>query len=154
LAPGVLLAIVGLGVRAWASSYVKKNQELCTTGPYARTRNPLYFGTFLMGSGIAISTGSLWFVGLFLLLYAAIYVPVMKAEAETLAGLFPSEYGAYSATVPFFLPRLTRRPEAAVHASDAGADWSLYLRHREYRAALGVVLVYALMAAKALILQA
>src|SRR5437870_5215429 len=42
IAWSLLLVIPGLWLRAYASGYVKKNQELTTTGPYAYTRNPLY----------------------------------------------------------------------------------------------------------------
>src|SRR5262245_59340451 len=73
LLAGVALSLIGLLIRAWASGYLKKNQELTTTGPYAHTRNPLYFGTFIMATGIAISTNAWWFVALFIALYLLIY---------------------------------------------------------------------------------
>jgi protein-S-isoprenylcysteine O-methyltransferase Ste14 len=147
LITGAVVAVAGLMVRAWASGCLKKNMELTTSGPYAHTRNPLYLGTFILGTGIAISSGAIWFVALFMTLYLLIYVPVMFAEAETLRKLFPAEYDQYGLSVPLFLPRLT--PYRA--ARDAGARrfaLSQYVKHREYRAALGLVVVYALLAAK------
>lgn len=148
---GAAIAMVGLAVRAWASGYLKKNLELTTTGPYAHTRNPLYLGTFMLGSGIATSSGAWWFIALFMALYLLIYVPVMMAEAETLGKLFITEYAHYCQSVPLFLPRLTAyraagQPRAVI--SERRFAWSQYLKHREYRAALGVVIVYALLAAK------
>src|SRR5687768_16879495 len=80
LISGVVISLIGLMIRAWASGYLKKNLELTTTGPYAHTRNPLYFGTFIMATGIAISTNTWWFVVLFVALYLIIYAPVMMAE--------------------------------------------------------------------------
>src|SRR5215207_1648362 len=56
LLAGLAISLLGLLIRAWASGYLKKNMELTITGPYAHTRNPLYFGTFIMATGIAIST--------------------------------------------------------------------------------------------------
>jgi protein-S-isoprenylcysteine O-methyltransferase Ste14 len=145
---GAGLAVAGLAIRAWASGYLKKNQELTTSGPYAYTRNPLYLGTFILGAGVAICSGALWFVALFVLLYLVIYVPVMSAEAETMRKLFPQEYEDYSRHVPLFLPRLTPyRPSADARRFEP----ALYLRHREYRAAFGFIVVFALLAAKLLL---
>ena len=149
LIPGSCLAVAGLGIRAWASGYLRKNRELTTAGPYAHTRNPLYLGTFLLGTGVALSTGSLWFVAVFVTFYLLIYVPVMSAEAKTMDDLFPREYEDYRREVPLFLPRaIPYRGRPSRHF-----ERSAYLRHREYRAAIGLVIVYALMAAKHLIFK-
>lgn len=153
IAAGAVVSVIGLMIRAWASGYLRKNQELTTSGPYARTRNPLYLGTFILGAGIAISSGALWFVALFMALYLLIYVPVMFAEAETMRHLFPKEYDHYSQRVPLFLPRLTPyRAQGVQPGADArnekSFDTSRYLKHREYRAAVGLAVVYALLAAK------
>ena len=147
LIPGSSLALVGLGIRAWASGYLRKNRELTTAGPYAYTRNPLYLGTFFLGTGVALSTGALWFVGVFVTFYLLIYVPVMSAEAATLGDLFPSEYENYRRDVPLFLPRVTPYRERLPRQFERSA----YLKHREYRAAFGLALVYGLMATKFLI---
>ncbi len=147
LAAGAFIALIGLAIRAWASGYLKKNEELTTTGPYAHTRNPLYLGTFLLGLGVAVGGGALWFVALFAAFYLAVYVPVMFAEAETMRALFAAEYEEYSEHVPLFVPRLTPY-RAHGYDSDSEFELSLYLRHREYRAALGFVAVYALLAVK------
>ena len=159
LAAGAFVAIIGLGIRAWASGHLRKNQELTTSGPYAHTRNPLYLGTFLLGTGVAIGGGTLWFVALFVGLYLLIYMPVMVAEADTMRELFSEEYEQYSKQVPLFVPRFT--PYGAHSSSSYAAqlkrsswrsgrqfDPSLYLRHREYRAALGFILVYVLLTTK------
>jgi protein-S-isoprenylcysteine O-methyltransferase Ste14 len=159
LAAGAFVAIIGLAIRAWASGHLKKNQELTTSGPYAHTRNPLYLGTFLLGTGVAVGGGTPWFVALFATFYLLIYVPVMFAEADTMRGLFADEYERYSRQVPLFVPRFTpyratsMTPEGAIsYRSQSGNqrqfDISLYLRHREYRAAMGFVVAYALLAAK------
>lgn len=153
---GLAISLLGLLIRAWASGYLKKNMELTTTGPYAHTRNPLYFGTFIMATGIAISTNAWWFVALFMGLYLLIYAPVMAAEAETLVKLFPHEYAFYRKRVPMFLPRLTPWRDAAKPADRADQRkfaLSQYLRHKEYQAALGLLLIYGLLAVKFLFLK-
>lgn len=159
LAAGAFVAIIGLAIRAWASGHLKKNQELTTSGPYAHTRNPLYLGTFLLGTGVAVGGGAPWFVAVFAAFYLSIYVPVMFAEAETMRGLFADEYDLYSRQVPLFAPRFTPYRSASITSDGAISyrsqlssrrqfDVSQYLKHREYRAAVGFVLVYALLAAK------
>ena len=151
LVVGAAIAILGLMIRAWASGYLKKNLELTTSGPYARTRNPLYLGTFILGAGIATASGALWFVALFMVLYLLIYVPVMLAEAETLRKLFPEEFDLYSRSVPLFLPRLTpfaAKGDQKPACGERRFAVSQYMKHREYRAALGLVAVYTMLLAK------
>ena len=135
-----------------------KNEKLTTSGPYGFTRNPLYAGTFLLGLGVAVGAASVWFAALFVALYLVIYVSVMYAEAETMRALFADEYPQYSREVPLFVPRLTRYRATAFNSEnnalsssliDPGRfDVSLYLLHREYRAAMGFLAVYGLLAAK------
>ena len=150
LVAGALVAILGLIIRAWASGCLKKNQELTVTGPYAYTRNPLYLGTFIMGAGIALASSTWWFVGLYVAMYLLIYVPVMFAEAETLRQLFSGEFADYRRKVPLFLPRLTpyRSLPTIQRESERRFSWPQYLKHREYRAAFGVVAAIAILAAK------
>jgi len=159
LIAGAFVAISGLAIRAWASGHLRKNEKLTTSGPYAHTRNPLYLGTFLLGTGVAISGGTPWFVGLFMALYLFIYVPVMFAEADTMRRLFKGEYEDYSRHVPLFLPRATAYHTPEVYPGETKDvqpemparnrfESALYRRHREYRAALGLIVVYVLLAAK------
>jgi protein-S-isoprenylcysteine O-methyltransferase Ste14 len=151
---GSMVALVGLGIRGWASGCLNKNERLATSGPYAYTRNPLYLGTFFLGLGIAICTGSWWFACIFGVFYLLIYIPVMMAEAETLQDLFPDEYPAYSSRVPLLVPRFTRlgsEPGSCPLSPEQVTpfDPSLYVRHREYRAALGLVAVLGILVLKA-----
>jgi len=146
---GAVTSVIGLTIRAWASGYLKKNQELTVSGPYARTRNPLYFGTFILGAGVAIGSGSWWFTLVFIALYLLIYVPVMSAEADTMRQMFPGDYESYSREVPLFLPRLTPySKQQETRSNEKSFDLSLYLRYREYRAAIGCAVVFLLMIAK------
>src|SRR5262249_60426591 len=59
LAAGVPITLCGALYRAWASGHLRKNAELAVSGPYAFTRNPLYFGSFVMAAGCAICGGRL-----------------------------------------------------------------------------------------------
>ena len=76
LGAGSVLALSGVGIRALSSGHVKKNEELATTGPYAYTRNPLYFGSIVIAAGLALAALR-WEIAIgLLILFAAIYWPV------------------------------------------------------------------------------
>lgn len=151
LAIGGMIAVIGLLIRAWSSGHIRKNQKLAVSGAYAYTRNPLYLGSFIMGLGFTIASGVWWLAILFALLFLGIYVPVMRAESKELIGIFGEEYEKYSKEVPLFLPRLTTfRVE---NSSSQNFDFELYLRYREYRAALGVAFALCVLAAKAIFLR-
>ena len=136
----LVLVLPGLWLRAYASGYVKKNQELTTSGPYAHTRNPLYLGSILMAAGFALALMSWAFALVLALGFVIIYVPVIASEERFLRTTFPG-FDEYCRQVPRLLPRLT----AARHSQhDGGGRFSLdlYLKHREYNALLGVILLY------------
>lgn len=141
----LLLVIHGILLRAYASGYVKKNRELTRTGPYAHTRNPLYLGSMLIAAGFAIALGSWVFAIVLAAGFAIIYIPVIASEERFLRATFP-DFDAYCRNVPRLIPRLrAARPESAGPDSDAGSgrfSMELYLRHREYNAALGAALLY------------
>ncbi|MGH9956055.1 MAG: methyltransferase family protein [Pyrinomonadaceae bacterium] len=146
LAIGAAVSVVGLAIRAWASGHIRKNDFLATSGPYAYTRNPLYLGSFLLGLGFTIGAGW-WPLGIvFVLLFLGIYFPVMRVESATLSQLFGEDYRSYAARVPLFFPRLT--PSRSGVGNDTKFDSRLYMRYREYRAALGLVVAWGILAFK------
>ena len=142
LAFGVILIVPGLLIRALASGHVRKNEALATSGPYAYTRNPLYLGSLLMGVGFAVAARS-WWVGLALVvMFFAIYLPVIRDEESFLRQKFP-EFAEYAQRVPRMVPRLFPRiaPQSGTPDTPAGFSLDLYLKHREYNALLGAVLL-------------
>jgi protein-S-isoprenylcysteine O-methyltransferase Ste14 len=135
------LVLPGLWLRGYAAGYVKKNRELTMTGPYSRTRNPLYLGSMLMAAGFAAALLS-WPVALVLAVgFAAIYVPVIASEERFLRATFPS-FDEYSRQVPRLIPRLTAAKFPESEAAPGAFSFQLYLRHREYNAAIGAALLY------------
>jgi protein-S-isoprenylcysteine O-methyltransferase Ste14 len=150
LIAGAGVSFVGLLLRAWAAGHIRKNAQLATAGPYAYTRNPLYLGSFLLGLGFTIGSGR-WQLGiLFAVLFLGIYLPVMRVESATLAQLFGESFQKYADEVPLFFPRLS--PYRG-DAGKTGFDKGLYLRYREYRAALGLLIAWGLMVLKAYYLK-
>ena len=143
---GGLVSLFGLSLRAWAAGHIRKNDALAVSGPYAYTRNPLYLGSFFLGLGFTIGSGR-WLLGLlFAALFLGIYLPVMRVESRTMEKLFGESFGNYAAAVPLFFPRFTpyRTAEAQMRF-----DHSLYLRYREYEAALGLLIAWGLLVLKA-----
>jgi protein-S-isoprenylcysteine O-methyltransferase Ste14 len=146
MALGAIGVVPGLLIRALASGHVRKNESLATSGPYAYTRNPLYLGSLLIGLGFAASARS-WWVGLALVvMFFAVYVPVIRDEEAFLRQKFP-EFDEYARRVPRMLPRLTPAPGASGGASE-GFSLDLYLKHREYNALLGALAMMAGLAVK------
>jgi protein-S-isoprenylcysteine O-methyltransferase Ste14 len=141
MALGAIVVAPGLLIRALASGHVRKNESLATSGPYAYSRNPLYLGSLLMGVGFAVAARS-WGVGVALVvMFFAIYLPVIRDEEAFLRRTFP-EFEEYERRVPRMFPRLTP------HSSDengptAGFSVDLYLKHREYNALLGTLAMMA-----------
>jgi protein-S-isoprenylcysteine O-methyltransferase Ste14 len=143
LAAGSAVALVGVAIRAVASGHVKKNEELATTGPYAYTRNPLYLGSIVIAAGFALAALR-WEIALgLLILFAAIYIPVIRGEEQFLNAHFAG-YAEYCRQVPRLLPRLT----SATRRNGGGFSPALYGKHREYNALFGTLAVIAALAAK------
>lgn len=145
---GGMIAVIGLLIRAWASGHIRKNQTLAVSGPYAYTRNPLYLGSLILGVGFCVAAGVWWLALGFGALFLGVYLPVMRVEAEDLIGLFGDEYREYARNVPLFFPRFQGWKKTG-----AKFDFGLYLRYREYRAALGLLFGVAILAFKAFFLQ-
>jgi protein-S-isoprenylcysteine O-methyltransferase Ste14 len=145
LALGGAIAFLGLGLRAWASGHIRKNDKLAVSGPYAFTRNPLYLGSFIMGLGFTIAAGRLWLGLVFAALFLGIYLPVMRVEAATLSQIFGNDFQSYAGAVPLFFPRVT--PWHGPGSWEQRFDRSLYLRYREYQAALGFVVAWLVLLA-------
>ncbi|MDX6614078.1 MAG: hypothetical protein QOD75_3264 [Blastocatellia bacterium] len=142
------MAFLGLLLRAWSAGHIRKNDALAVGGPYAYTRNPLYLGSFIIGLGFTIAAARPELGILFALLFLSIYLPVMRVEAGTLDQLFGVAYQDYAREVPLFLPRLL--PYANQHGGNSRFEATLYLRYREYEAALGLLVVWGILLAKAL----
>jgi len=143
LVAGALFIALGLGIRAAASGHVRKNEQLATTGPYAYTRNPLYLGSIIIAIGFGLASMNWWIAAIIVILFLAIYLPVIRGEEEFLRGKFP-EFDQYAKEVPRLLPRII----AARNVSGGGFAWDLYLKHREYNALIGSLVLLAILIAK------
>jgi len=143
---GAIVVVLGLLIRALASGHVRKNEALASSGPYAYTRNPLYLGSLLTGVGFAVAARS-WWVGVALvLMFFAIYLPVIRDEEAFLRQKF-AEFDEYARRVPRMFPRLTSHSTNQIEVP-AGFSLELYLKHREYNALLGAMAMTAALIVK------
>lgn len=106
---GLALALLGVGLRIWSMGYLLKKNELATAGPYGRTRNPLYVGTWLIGCGLALLAAwpfNLILVTIYNALFFVIYRLQIGIEEEMLTSIFGEPYTVYCDNVPRFFPQL------------------------------------------------
>ena len=116
------------------------------SGPYGYTRNPLYLGSILIGIGFTVAGRNLWIWGLLGVMFIAIYVPVIRSEEAFLRSRFP-DFESYARRVPRLLPRWSGE------SLTANFSYLLYLKHREYNALLGAVLMMLAITVKMLAMR-
>ncbi|NHZ86529.1 MAG: isoprenylcysteine carboxylmethyltransferase family protein [Planctomycetia bacterium] len=115
---GFILLTLGELCRVWAVSYAGGRTrttkvgapKLCTSGPFAYVRNPLYLGNMIIYSGVVLIAGGpqvLLMLGITLLFFIIQYLLIVSLEQETLTNLFGKEYLTYCENVPALIPRLT-----------------------------------------------
>lgn len=109
------LAIMGvggtlLGRGLSAAPLPNAHAELRTGGLYHFVRHPIYSGLLLVGAAIAVVSGSLVRLGVYLLLVLLINAKA-RWEERRLAARFPA-YAAYAARTPRFIPGTRRRGSA------------------------------------------
>lgn len=166
IAAGAAVGATGLVVRGAAAGHLRKYERLATTGPYARTRNPLYLGSFLLAAGAVVAARSWWVAALVAGYLAVFYPAVMRREEADLRAQYGAAFDAYARRVPRIFPRLWPRPAAQSPAdADAapaarrpaeapggdiaaagGFSWAQWRRNREYGAAIGFALTLAALA--------
>jgi|TARA_B110000881_G_scaffold102772_1_gene90233 protein-S-isoprenylcysteine O-methyltransferase Ste14 len=130
---GAISLFVGEFIRMWAVSYaggVTRTRNvgaplLCTSGPYAFVRNPLYVGNMMMYLGIVFIAGAanVYLMAATTMAFFLIqYSLIISLEEETLHGLFETGYKDYKKNVPAIFPRLTawknsdkRKPQKILH---------------------------------------
>lgn len=140
LALGVPIAFVGVLVRGWASGHISKNEKLATDGPYAHTRNPLYFGSFLIAAGFALAAH--WSLLLLVIaFFVLVYAPTMERERANISGRFPEAYDDYSTHVPAFVPRVIPWKPSDVQVNRFSLP--LYMKHGEWKAGVTFFVVTA-----------
>lgn len=105
---GIILVLFGFLLRMAARGYKEDNccsgNTLVTNGPYALVRNPMYFGTFMIGTGVNVILFSFWTLILFWVVFFLIYIAQIKKEESTLLTNFGETYKSYCKVTPKYFP--------------------------------------------------
>jgi protein-S-isoprenylcysteine O-methyltransferase Ste14 len=136
---GAIIGAIGLWIRATAAGHLHKQQVLTVTGPYAFTRNPLYLGSFILLIGAAIAAFSWWSALILFGYFTLFYSVVMRSEERELYERHGEAFQEYARTVPLFFPRLI--PAKIASGDTVAFSFAQYKKNREYRAAIGFLLL-------------
>jgi protein-S-isoprenylcysteine O-methyltransferase Ste14 len=112
---GIILILKGIFFRMAARGHKKAHSRqgsgLVTTGLYSYTRNPMYWGTFIIGLGFVLIVWPFWIVPVFAVLFYGRFIRQIKKEEKHLEAFFPKEYPLYCREVRRFLPQYFGRPK-------------------------------------------
>ena len=145
---GLLVALAGEAIRVWAAGHLEKGREVTSSGPYRWTGHPLYVGSSILALGVVIAA---WSVPLAIL--AAIYMgttitAAIRTEEAFLRRTFGETYDRYQQSRG--LGAVARRAKEG-EPSVRRFSLARVMRNREYRAAAGLAVGFALLAFKVLL---
>ena len=132
---GAAIAIAGQLFRIWAAGHLEKGREVTMSGPYRITRHPLYLGSTLIGIGLAVAANNLWVAILVLGYLVVTLTAAIRTEEAHLTEKFGAAYPDY---------RAGRGPGVQRSFSLDRA----FRTNREYRSAIGVLVVLAVLVLK------
>ncbi len=145
---GLVPILAGLALRTWALGHLRRNTTLCTSGPYAYVRHPLYLGSFIILMGYLFMTNNIYLVAAAVIVTAGIYAATVRAEERGLAAAFPQQFETYRQAVPALLPRFT-----VYRLRRQKFSWQLALNNRVVLMWVLVLVVAALFEAKEDVLE-
>ena len=124
---GLGLAAIGATGRIWCSFFIsgRKDGELVTAGPYSISSNPLYVFSCIGLVGVGLSTETLTYPLLFLVIFGLYYPGIMAREERRLEELFGESFRQYRQRVPRFWPNRGLYSEPASWSSNP----RLFRRH-------------------------
>jgi hypothetical protein len=134
---GFALAACGEAIRIWAAGHLEKAREVTRSGPYRWLRHPLYAGSTLLAAGVVVAAHSV-----VVAIVAAVYIgatisAAIRTEEAFLRSAFGDTYDRY---------RESRAEPVERRFSVARA-----MRNREYRAVIGLLAGFAVLALKLLV---
>jgi protein-S-isoprenylcysteine O-methyltransferase Ste14 len=138
---GFLLMMAGMFFRAWSSGYINKDKELATEGPYSLTRNPLYFGSLILGSGIAVASNNAITYLIFIVYYLTFFIFLIAIERKRMRQRFGQQYEAWAKKANLFFPKIKK-------VEQFNFNISYYMKNREYRVLFFSLFVTAVLIVK------
>jgi protein-S-isoprenylcysteine O-methyltransferase Ste14 len=144
MAGGAVFVALGETLRFVSAGTLRKYKGVVSrNGIYAFTRNPLYIGSFIMGTGFCIIGRDPAFFILFLFLFIPVYHRVIKREEAYLSRQYGEEYHRYCTSVPRLIPR-TFDIRYIFRESSAAKSFN----NKEGKTLLGIAAVFAVMVMK------
>jgi protein-S-isoprenylcysteine O-methyltransferase Ste14 len=134
---GLVVAIAGEAIRIWAAGHLEKGREVTRSGPYRWTRHPLYVGSAVLAVGIVIASRSVVVAIVASVYMIATLTAAIRTEEAFLRRTFGDTYDRYSRSEADPMPRSFSMARAR--------------RNREYRAVVGLVAGFGLLALKILL---
>jgi protein-S-isoprenylcysteine O-methyltransferase Ste14 len=121
---GLALVTVGWGILLWcALDFGRRGngtpapydppRALVTSGLYAHARNPMYVGLLTAILGWALWFWSGWVAFYFVFMALAFHARVLLYEEAVLTRSFGADFARYRATVPRWIPRLSRQKKVS-----------------------------------------
>ena len=131
---GLVVALAGEAIRVWAAGHLEKSREVTRSGPYRWTRHPLYVGSCLIAAGVIVAAQSVVVAVAGTLYMVTTIAAAIRTEEAFLRQAFGDTYERYQ--------RSTAEPMARRFSVERAR------RNREYRAVIGLVGGFALLALK------
>jgi protein-S-isoprenylcysteine O-methyltransferase Ste14 len=100
---GMAWAVWGLAYLRRSFSIIPEARKLVTGGPYAHSRNPLYFGEGIASIGVMLPVFGPW-QALLLLIFIASQALRIRWEQKVLLEAFGEEFKEYLRRVPVLVP--------------------------------------------------
>ena len=129
---GLAVAVIGEGIRVWAAGHLEKSREVTTSGPYRWMRHPLYVGSSILALGIVIAAKSYLLGALAVLYLGTTITAAIRSEEAFLRRTFGDAYDRYARAESDGIARRFSLERA--------------VRNKEYRAVLGVLAGFGLLA--------
>jgi protein-S-isoprenylcysteine O-methyltransferase Ste14 len=134
---GFAVAVAGEAIRMWAAGHLEKSREVTRSGPYRFTRHPLYLGSSLIAAGVMLAANSLIVAVVGTIYMVATIGTAIRTEERFLRQAFGDTYARYE------------RSEAEPMNRRFSVERAM--RNREYRAAVGLVGGFAILALKVVV---
>ncbi len=131
---GLAVALLGEAIRVWAAGHLEKSREVTRSGPYRWTRHPLYAGSAVMALGIVLACRSWPLAAIAAVYMASTITAAVRTEEAFLRRTFGDTYDRY------------RNSQAEPMRRRFSIERAL--RNREYRALVGLLSGFALLALK------
>lgn len=148
---GLAVVLLGELIRLWASLVLVKIEKLSTEGIYSSTRNPLYFGSFIVGLGFIVMTfGSGGYLPSFILFifyflfFGYIYLKTIGNEEYVLAEKYGAAFEEYKRNTGRFFP-------SGFPSGIGPVSIDRFFINREYKTIAGILLIIALILLKFII---